>query len=153
MNRGRIVTKQDLKHISTFEELLEISKANGYDRNWASKKAKALGILNPRAKVKNDVRILDNGYHNKANEHSELLESLQTQIELLITENTKLKQELMIANEIQKLKNERGAGRKPKLNDGLIAKVKELRGKGASHKTIASELGISVGLAHKASQS
>jgi len=154
--------KQDLSHVSTFEELLEISKANGYDRNWAPRKAKALGIVNPRSKKKSNVHIIKNESHKLNNEppekednHSKL-GSLQAQVERLKTENIQLKQELenykTMSTVVHKIKNERGAGRKPKLNDELIAKVKSLKSEGLSYKAIAQELSISVGLAHKASQ-
>jgi len=168
---------QDFSHISTFEELLEISEANGYDRNWASRKAKALGIVNPRGKKKNEVHK-SNEIHKLNNEPSEKsynhskFEPLQAQVEQLKSENIRLKQELenheLMFAMIQELKNElkcnlpnrankptqneRGAGRKSKLNDELIAKVKSLRNEGKSHKSIAIDLGISVGLVHKASK-
>ena len=147
--------KKDLSHVSTFEELLEISKANGYDRNWASRKAKSLGIANPRSKKKDSVHKINNEHSKKVDMPGEL-EALRAQVKQLTAENIQLKQELesckQMATTVHKLKNERGAGRKPKLNDELIAKVNNLRGEGLSHKAIAQQLSISVGLAHKASQ-
>jgi len=147
--------KQDLSHVSTFEELLEISKANGYDRNWAPRKAKSLGIANPRSKKKDSVHIINNEPPQKTDITNEL-ESLRAQVEQLVAENIQLKQELenckQTATTVHKIKNERGAGRKPKLNDELIGKVKNLKNEGLSYKAIAQELSISVGLAHKASQ-
>jgi len=147
--------KQDLSHVSTFEELLEISDANGYDRNWAPRKAKALGITNPRSKKKDNIHIINNEPPSKTDITSEL-ESLRAQVEQLTAENIQLKQELedskQTATVVHKIKNERGAGRKPKLNNELIAKVKSLKSEGLSYKAIAQQLGISVGLAHKASQ-
>ena len=149
------MSKQDLSNVSTFEELLEISKANGYDRNWAPRKAKALGIANPRSKKKDTVHKINNEQSGNADKHSEL-ESLRAQVEQLTAENIQLKQELedckQMAIAVHKIKNERGAGRKPKLNDELITKVKSLKSEGLSYKAIAQQLGISVGLAHKASQ-
>ena len=47
-------------------------------------------------------------------------------------------------------KNERGAGRKPKISSMLIADVKQKRNQGFTFKAIAEEMNISVGLAHKA---
>jgi uncharacterized coiled-coil protein SlyX len=48
------------------------------------------------------------------------------------------------------IKNERGAGRKPKLTKELIHEVKCLRGDGLTQRAIADKLSISVGLVNKA---
>lgn len=48
-----------------------------------------------------------------------------------------------------RVKNERGAGRKRKFNDVQVEQIKELRAQGISIKNIANEFGCSVGLIHK----
>jgi len=50
-------------------------------------------------------------------------------------------------------KNERGAGRKTKLNDDVIVKAKQYRADGKSFKEISLLMGLSVGLVHRASNS
>ncbi|MCL2358026.1 MAG: helix-turn-helix domain-containing protein [Defluviitaleaceae bacterium] len=50
---------------------------------------------------------------------------------------------------VQKLKNERGAGRKPKLNRQEKEKIKVWRKRGMTYRRIAEHMGLSVGTVHK----
>jgi lambda repressor-like predicted transcriptional regulator len=47
-------------------------------------------------------------------------------------------------------KNERGAGRKPKLTPDIAETVRNLRAQGKSFRAISKETGLSVGLVHTA---
>ena len=47
-------------------------------------------------------------------------------------------------------KNERGAGRKPKLTDETAAEIRACRAEGMTFRAIADKTGLSLGLVHKA---
>ena len=72
-------------------------------------------------------------------------------IDNLIKENTWLKEEVdkLKTNNVQKIKNERGAGRKTKINDDVIRIVTMLKLQGKSIRAIAKEVELSVGTVHK----
>ena len=72
-------------------------------------------------------------------------------IDNLIKENTWLKEEVdrLKTNNVQKIKNERGAGRKTKINDDIIKRVTMLKLKGKSIRAIAKEVELSIGTIHK----
>lgn len=50
---------------------------------------------------------------------------------------------------VQKIKNERGAGRKSKIDNNIIATVTMLKLQGKSIRKISEEIGLSVGTVHK----
>ena len=80
------------------------------------------------------------------------LEVLEKQILELVDQNIKLKNriiELEGQNSVQKIKNERNAGRKRKLSNEEIAIIDKLHLQGKSIRFIAKEMGCSVGLVHK----
>ena len=52
-------------------------------------------------------------------------------------------------NVVNKIKNERGAGRKTKINDDIIRTVYMLKLQNKSVRAIAEEIGLSVGTAQK----
>ena len=62
----------------------------------------------------------------------------------VLKENEELK-----SDKVQKIKNERGAGRKSRFKDEDIEIIKNLRNEGKSYKAIAEEMNCSVGLVHK----
>ena len=67
-------------------------------------------------------------------------------------ENNKLKEEieeLKNINKVQKLKNERGAGRKEMFNEEQKTMVKMLRLQGKSYRAIAKDMNCSVATVHK----
>ena len=66
-------------------------------------------------------------------------------IQKLLKENEELKS----SNNVHKIKNERGAGRKSRFKDEDIEIIKNLRNEGKSYKAIAEEMNCSVGLVHK----
>ena len=67
--------------------------------------------------------------------------------EKTLEENEELKRQL--AEGVQKIKNERGAGRKQKFTDAEIQSIKMYRLQGQSYRAIADMFDCSVGLAHK----
>lgn len=71
---------------------------------------------------------------NKAKARDEHLQELQKQVE-----------QLKASTNIHKLKNERGAGRKPKLTEAEIQSIKMYRLQGLSYKAIAKMFDCSVG--------
>lgn len=73
------------------------------------------------------------------------LESKRSEILELVELNMKLEDEC----EVQKLKNERGAGRKKKCSDKQIAEILKARKQNKSMRTIAKEFNISLGLVQK----
>jgi transcriptional regulator with XRE-family HTH domain len=76
-----------------------------------------------------------NGYKREAKRVQELKDEYQA----------------ILAEEYWKpVNNERGAGRKPKLNDELTTKVIALHKKGMTQREISIRLGVSVGLVNKA---
>lgn len=67
-------------------------------------------------------------------------------------ENNKLKkeiEELKNINKVQKLKNERGAGRKEMFTEEQKARAKMLRLQGKSYRAIAKDMNCSVATVHK----
>ena len=78
-------------------------------------------------------------------------EDLKIEIYNLKKENKELKEELqkLKVNSVQKIKNERGAGRKSKITDDIIAIVTMLRLQGKSIRAIAKEVELSVGTVQK----
>ena len=58
-------------------------------------------------------------------------------------------EELKSNNVVNKIKNERGAGRKTKINDDIIRTVYMLKLQNKSVRAIAEEIGLSVGTAQK----
>lgn len=67
-------------------------------------------------------------------------------IQQLLKENEELKNN---TNNVQKIKNERGAGRKERFTEEEKATLKMLRFQGKSYRTIAKELNCSVATVHK----
>lgn len=65
-------------------------------------------------------------------------------IQKLLKENEELK-----SNKVQKIKNERGAGRKEIFTEEQKAKVKMLRLQGKSYRAIAKDMNCSVATVHK----
>lgn len=76
------------------------------------------------------------------------INDLKIELEKLRLENSKFK-ELQKNNVVQKLKNERGAGRKAKFSQEDKEKMKELRSQGLSIRQIAKEFSCSAGIVHK----
>ena len=72
------------------------------------------------------------------NEHEKEIERLKKQVQ-------ELKNELGC---VQKIKNERGAGRKP-IDIALVNEIKEYRSMGCTIKNISEKIGVSVGAVHK----
>jgi len=72
-------------------------------------------------------------------------------IQQLLNENEALKEELkkLRVNQVNKLKNERGAGRKEIFNEEQKARVKMLRLQGKSYRAIAKDMNCSVATVHK----
>ena len=66
-------------------------------------------------------------------------------IQKLLKDNEKLKSN----NVVNKIKNERGAGRKTKINDDIIRTVYMLKLQNKSVRAIAEEIGLSVGTVQK----
>ncbi|MDU3192883.1 MAG: helix-turn-helix domain-containing protein [Finegoldia magna] len=85
----------------------------------------------------------------------EILESyildLESKKKKLENENKILKERIeeLEASSVQKIKNERNAGRKRKLSNEEIAIIDKLHLQGKSIRFIAKEVGCSVGLVHK----
>lgn len=85
----------------------------------------------------------------------EILESyildLEGKKDKLENENKILKERIeeLESSSVQKIKNERNAGRKRKLSNEEIAIIDKLHLQGKSIRFIAKEVGCSVGLVHK----
>lgn len=80
------------------------------------------------------------------------LEVLEKQILELVDQNIKLKNriiELEGQNSVQKIKNERNAGRKRKFTPEEEHSIKMMKLQGKSYRAIANEMNCSVGLVHK----
>lgn len=73
-----------------------------------------------------------------------IIKKLEKEIEELKVENEKLKN-----NSVQKIKNERNAGRKTKINDDIIRTVTMLRLQNKSIRYISKEINLSVGTLQK----
>ena len=67
-------------------------------------------------------------------------------IQELLNENEQLKYN---GNNVHKIKNERGAGRKTKINDDIIRTVYMLKLQNKSVRAIAEKIGLSVGTVQK----
>lgn len=73
-------------------------------------------------------------------------------IQKLINENEQLKQDIKCKQDldsVNKLKNERNAGRKERFNDDEKVTINMLRLAGNSYRAIAKQMGCSVGTIHK----
>lgn len=84
-------------------------------------------------------------YKKKAELEMELAQAL-ARIEELETEIQELKTQ---SSDVQKIKNERGAGRKSKFGNEEMATLTMLKLQGKSIRAIAKEMNCSVGLVHK----
>lgn len=67
----------------------------------------------------------------------------------IIADLTKQVEELKAGTNVQKIKNERGAGRKPKFNDVEIQSIKMYKLQGKSYRTVAEMFNCSVGTIYK----
>ena len=75
----------------------------------------------------------------------ETIKNNRDTIQKLLKENEELKSN----NNVHKIKNERGAGRKERFTEEEKATLKMLRFQGKSYRAIAKELNCSVGTVHK----
>jgi len=73
------------------------------------------------------------------------VDRLETHVQELINEIHKLKNEKAVPQH-----NERKAGRKKKLDAETVATIKQCRADGMTYTETAKQLGLSVGLVHKA---
>lgn len=89
--------------------------------------------------------------YKKREELLKEIEIMENYIQFLETENLNLKAKIaaLEENSVQKIKNERNAGRKRKLSNEEIAIIDKLHLQGKSIRFIAKEVGCSVGLVHK----
>lgn len=77
-------------------------------------------------------------------------ELLNKKIQKLNNEHNKMIKEIKESNGVQKIKNERGAGRKSKFTDKEIERILKCRNEHKSSiRTIARDFGCSIGLIHK----
>lgn len=90
------------------------------------------------------LKIVIKGHEISNKEKEVTIKKQSNTIQKLLKDNEELKR-----NTIQKLKNERGAGRKSRFKNEDIELIKNLRLEGKSYKVIALEMGCSVGLVHK----
>lgn len=82
----------------------------------------------------------------RAKQHAEKLAKAKDEHLQELQEQIK---QLQTGANIHKIKNERGAGRKPKFTDAEIQAIKLYRLQGKSYRAIADMFGCSVGLVHK----
>lgn len=97
------------------------------------------GLLSDMEMYQNSSKIYENLYNKSEIKNKKLNETIQE----LISED----------NQVQKIKNERGAGRKTIISDELSNNVRKLRLDGETFQNISDKLKISVGLAHKINKS
>lgn len=94
---------------------------------------------------------------NEVKKHKQLYEQcsnknesdqlIQDYISELQSKNRELEEKLQ--SKLEKKHNERGAGRKPKLNNDLIKEIHKLKNEKLTISQIAQKLKISAGLTHK----
>ena len=89
------------------------------------------------------IRRLYHGHHDFTIDHADNRGSTQG-LKLL-----KEIEELKSSNVVNKLKNERGAGRKEMFTEEQKARVKMLRLQGKSYRAIAKDMNCSVATVHK----
>lgn len=90
--------------------------------------------------------------YKKREELLKYIEVIENHIRSLEQENEELKQriiDLENGNSVQKIKNERNAGRKRKFTKEEVAIIDMLHLQGKSIRAIAKEMNCSVGLVHK----
>ena len=115
---------------TTKEELRELEgKHKGEVRELKSMVREALGV----ACNKELLNLYANTFHKVSKENI----CLKKEIEELKN------------GSVQKIKNERGAGRKSKIDNNIIAAVTMLKLQGKSIRKISEEIGLSVGTVHK----
>lgn len=89
--------------------------------------------------------------YKKREELLKEIEIMENYIQFLEVENQNLKD--MVAaleeNGVQKIKNERNAGRKRKFTPEEEHSIKMMKLQGKSYRAIAKDMGCSVGLVHK----
>ena len=76
-------------------------------------------------------------------------DELLNELEVAYQRIQELEKELSELKGVQKIKNERNAGRHNKFSDDEIKTIEMLRIAGKSYRTIAKEMNCSVGLVHK----
>lgn len=96
-------------------------------------------------KLINEKVVIDMAYKKKAELEAELAEALARIEEL----EEKLQELKAYQNNVQKIKNERGAGRKSKFGNEEMATMTMLKLQGKSIRAIAKEMNCSTGLVHK----
>ena len=89
--------------------------------------------------------------YKKREELLKEIEILEDYIQFLEMENQNLKDKVaaLEENSVQKIKNERNAGRKRRFLPEEEHTIKMMKLQGKSYRAIAKEMGCSVGLAHK----
>lgn len=89
--------------------------------------------------------------YKKREELLKEIEILEDYIQFLEMENQNLKDKVVALeeNSVQKIKNERNAGRKRKFTLEEEHSIKMMKLQGKSYRSIAKEFGCSVGLVHK----
>lgn len=104
-------------------------------------------------KYKGEVRKLKNMVRETLGVScdEELLNLYANTFHKVSEDNISLKKEIeeLKNNSVQKIKNERGAGRKSKIDNNIIATVTMLKLQGKSIRKISEEIGLSVGTVHK----
>ena len=98
-------------------------------------------------RMKNEIEYLKialNGREITIKDKDATIKKQSDTIQQLLKENEELK-----SNIVQKIKNERGAGRKERFTEEEKATVKMLRLQNKSYRSIAKELNCSVGTVYK----
>lgn len=86
-------------------------------------------------------------YEEQHRADSERIKELESEVKSLNFELMILRNDIKQAS---KLKNERGAGRKPKLTKPVMEQIKKLRNEGLTQSAIARQVQLSIGAVNKA---
>ncbi|MCY6485899.1 helix-turn-helix domain-containing protein [Clostridium aestuarii] len=145
------VTKKDLeKKIEDRDKLIDMlskqinklqqEKEDILNNKGAVSKAEFQGAIKEIERLKINYKTVSELYDKSKEKNSTLINKCTE----LAKENKELKE-----NRIEKKHNERGAGRKSKLTDEQLQKIKMLYQNGKSYGSIAKEVGLSKAYVYK----
>ena len=131
------------KTIKDLEKIIkELEKDNLHQMELNRKLNNEINAMQEKA----DNHFLNSGLHKQLLRENRTLKVTIESKDRIISHLENKQQEI---NGVQKIKNERGAGRKSKINDDVIRAVTMLRLQGKSVRAIALEIGLSIGTVQK----
>ena len=148
LNEYRNIINDRNKQIEHMENVANDSFENSTEYKRMNNEIEYLKIVIKGHEI--SLKDKDVTIKKQSNTIQKLLNDKEESIRISMDTINNLKEENeRLHNNVQKIKNERGAGRKSKFKGEDIELIKKLRLEGKSYKAIALEMNCSVGLVHK----